>query len=328
MQGLSPLATCLAAALDGITPVEPEAVPVGAAAGRILADDVRLTTDRPPGAVSLRPGLAVAALDLVGASPHNPAPLDEPVRVAPGMPMPPGTDAVLPVDGVEGLGRLVEAVRTVAPGEGVRQAGHDGRAGDILLRAGRMVRPQHRLAASLAGIAHVAVRPVRVRSELAPSAEAGFVADWLVGCGATLDDEAPHLVVRPAADHRARLALEPGDAAWLAREAGGLVLHLPERFDGIVAALSVLALPALATLAGAQTAGCCRPLRRKVTSTVGLAELVLLRADGDGWQPAPAGFVTLEALASAEAFAIIPPESEGAPGGTPLEGTPLAAPFG
>jgi len=89
MQGGSPVAGCLAGALDGITPVEPEVVALAAAAARILADDVRLTTDRPPAAVVPRPGRAVAALAIAGASPHDPAALGQPVRVTAGMPMSP-----------------------------------------------------------------------------------------------------------------------------------------------------------------------------------------------------------------------------------------------
>ena len=327
MSGLTPLDSCLANALDGLGPAAPRMVPLAEAVGRVLALDLRLTADWPPSAVALRPGLAVAALDLVGATSHNPVPLGDPVRVTPGMAMPPGTDAVLPEEGVERSGPFVEAIRTVAPGEGVRHAGDDGRAGHVLLEAGRILRPQHRLAAGVAEVEHVAVREVRVHCELPPSAAADFVVGWLAACGAALTPTTPHLVIRQASEHRPRLALAPGEGAWLGREAGGLELHLPGRFDGIVAALLALVLPALEALTGARVNAVSRPVRSRITSAVGLAEIALLRPVGESWQPSPAGLITLEGLASAEAFAIIPPASEGLPAGALLAGTTIHAPF-
>lgn len=78
-----PLETCLARALDGLTPVRAEWAETGAALGLILAEDLCLPQDMPTASEALRAGFAVAALDLVGASAGSPIPLRNPVRVVP-----------------------------------------------------------------------------------------------------------------------------------------------------------------------------------------------------------------------------------------------------
>jgi hypothetical protein len=146
--------------------------------------------------------------------------------------------------------------------------------------------------------------------------------------GAAVTDHAPHLILRRAADVQPRLALAPAQTAWLEREGGALVLSVPRRFDGMVAAVLALAVPAMAALTGAAPCHEERPLLRKIASGLGMAELVLLTRQGADWHPAAAGAVTLAALATADAFAILPPDSEGLPAGAPLVGTALLSPFG
>ncbi len=91
-------------------------------------------------AEALRAGFAVTALDLTGASADLPIGLAAPVHVLPGDPMPPGTDAVLPPEGVEATGTGFEAVRPIHPGGGVRRAGHgDGRAGAHIAAVGAVL---------------------------------------------------------------------------------------------------------------------------------------------------------------------------------------------
>ncbi len=54
-------------------------------------------------------------------------------------------------------------------------------------------------------------------------------------------------------------------------------------------------------------------LTHKVTSTVGLAELVPVRCDGRFATPIASGYVPLSALAQADGWILIKPESEGYP---------------
>jgi molybdopterin biosynthesis enzyme len=52
---------------------------------------------------------------------------------------------------------------------------------------------------------------------------------------------------------------------------------------------------------------------------VGLTELVLLRETKGGLEPVSAGSITLSALARAEGFLVLPPDSEGLPDGAEVE---------
>lgn len=329
MNSLVSLASCLDRALAGLPPVPAASVPTARAAGLLPAQDLCLPHDMPPASQALRAGFAVAALDLVGAGAGTPLPLATPAPVVPGQALPPGTDAVLTEDGIEmPTPGWPEAIRPVGPGEGVRRAGHDGRAGDVIAAAGTRLAPRHIVIAAQAGIAQIACRRPRVAIALQDGAQAGFARGWFTGLGACVVDDLADLTLRTATDHTPRLALDPAQSAWLARGDAGLVLTLPVRLDGMVAGCLALALPALARLTGAAPLVRTLPLARKVASTVGLSDLVLLTEQAGHWQPQPPGMLTLTGLASASAFAILPPDSEGLPGGAPLAATPFDMPFG
>lgn len=328
MIGLTSLETCLAQALDGLAPVPAEWHDAAVACGHVLAEDVRLTHDLPRAAEALRAGFAVAALDLVGAASGSPVMLAEPVRVLPGSRLPPGCDAVLPENATDAAAGLVEAIRAVGPGEGTRRPGHDGRAGDRIASAGTRLATRHGLIAAEAGIDGFDVRCPHVMVSLEDPAQTAFARGWLAGLGARITGGPAQLTLRPTLDHAPRLALAPAETAWLEREGDRLVLTVPTRFDGMVAACAALALPALAALSGGRVHRETRPLSRKIASTVGLSELVLLTGTDGAWMPQPAGMVTLSGLAVAQAFAILPPDSEGLPAGAPLAAIPLDMPFG
>jgi len=324
--------TCLAPALSDLPPVLPEPVPVSGATGHVLAADLVLPRDLPATAQALQAGYAVTALDLMGASAALPQPLGATVRVLPGDSLPAGADSVLPEDGVDGAdgsdgAALAEAIRPVRPGEGARRPGHDGRAGECIARGGDRLGARAAFVAAAAGIETVALRRPRVRIVLEDPAQAAFAAHWVQGLGAQVVTDRVHLLLRRTRDHRPKLALAPGDTAWMQRDGAALAIDLPARFDGMVAALLALALPALAALAGTVARTDTRPLARKLASGLGLSDLVLLCADAGGWTPMAPGTVTLTGLAQAQAFALLPPDSEGLPAGAPLAGVPLDRPF-
>jgi molybdopterin biosynthesis enzyme len=328
MTTLVPLDLCLAGALDGVAPVVPSWVATADAVGRVLAQDLRFPCDMPQRTQALRAGYAVAALDLVGASVGTPVPLMDPVRVLPGDMLFAGMDAVLPEDGLETGPGWAEAIRPLNPGEGVRRAGHDGQAGELLAPASTRLTPRHNLIAAQAGITQIALRQPRVALELADPAQRAFARDWCAALGAVVVDGPADLTFRTTTDHTPRLALVPAETAWLARADAELVLTVPVRFDAMLAAFLALALPALARLSGASVVTKALPLARKLTSTVGLSELVLLTEQAGQWHPQPAGVLTLSGLARATAFAILPPDSEGMPALAPLSATPIDLPFG
>jgi molybdopterin molybdotransferase len=64
-------------------------------------------------------------------------------------------------------------------------------------------------------------------------------------------------------------------------------------------------------------------LSRKATSTVGIAEIIPLRRDGDKVEPLASGFLPLQSLARADGWMLVPAESEGYPAGTVIDMRPL-----
>jgi molybdopterin biosynthesis enzyme len=61
------------------------------------------------------------------------------------------------------------------------------------------------------------------------------------------------------------------------------------------------------------------PLQRKIASTVGIAEIVLLEQIDETWMPMTVGDMSLEATARADAWLAVPAASEGFAAGTPVD---------
>jgi molybdopterin molybdotransferase len=60
------------------------------------------------------------------------------------------------------------------------------------------------------------------------------------------------------------------------------------------------------------------PLARKIASSVGIAEIVLLKNTGDAWLPLGIGELSLQMIAAADAWLAAPAGSEGYAAGTPV----------
>ncbi len=134
----------------------PETRPLRGALGRVLACDVRAPFDVPPADNSAVDGYAVRAADLrpggsarfrvVGDLPAGGVfagaiGRGEALRIMTGAPMPPGADTVVPKElATEAPGEV--ELRAVDAGANVRARGEDVRAGDVVLRAGSVLRPQ------------------------------------------------------------------------------------------------------------------------------------------------------------------------------------------
>lgn len=153
-----------------------EQVPVLGALGRVLFADVISGVDVPGFSRSTMDGYAVLARDTFGASEAMPAMLDitgevsmgraagvslkqgQAVNISTGGMLPAGADAVVMVEFTELLdARTILVLRPVAPGENVVQQGEDVGAGQILARAGTVIRPQEM--GAMAGIG-ITVCPV------------------------------------------------------------------------------------------------------------------------------------------------------------------------
>ncbi|MBA3447723.1 MAG: molybdopterin-binding protein [Pseudaminobacter sp.] len=120
------------------------------------------------------------------------------------------------------------------------------------------------------------------------------------------------------------IALQPGRTAATGRLGDTPVVALPGAPTQAFAAFLALVQPVLDRLSG-RTArrSTVLPLTRKISSTVGLAEIVLLKQEQNGWTPLAVGDFSLDAMRSADAWLAIAGGSEGYAAGTPVGAIPL-----
>ncbi len=154
--------------LATIYPLSKEQVPLLGCLGRVLAQDVVAIIDLPPFSNSAMDGYAVRAADVIHASSERPVTLTvvgddtveketlrllgsgEAMPIMTGGPLPPGSDAVLPVeftsDASAMVGRTlpdrIEVLEPVVRGDYLREVGQDVRRGTLVLQDGHRLRPQ------------------------------------------------------------------------------------------------------------------------------------------------------------------------------------------
>lgn len=318
------LADALRPVLGMLAPVSPVILPVLEARGLISAETVVAPVALPREPMALRGGYAVSALACLGASPHSPVWLSSvPEAVKPGETLPPRCDAVLPKDGLSLSGAIAEVTRAVVPGENARLAGHDLRAGEVLVRAGDWILASQALLLEAAGITRLAVRTPRVAIEAGSPALCQWLSTMLAGAGCRIVNRNPDLAVHWNAGSEPRLALVPGEVAFITLDHAIPVVALPSRFDGLIAAYFALVLPLVERLRGMAEPVRSGTLRRKLTSTIGIDEMTLLRTLPEGLDPLATGAITLQALAQADCIALVPPDCEGYPAGTEIMTWPL-----
>ena len=140
--------------LANVAPLGPERVELLAALGRVLAEDVTAPWDLPSFDNSAMDGFAVRAVDcreggslrVTGETPAGAtmASAVEPgcaVRIMTGAPVPPGCDAVVPVEETEARDDSILLRRSVHPPQHIRFRGEDVRSGDTVITAGTVVYP-------------------------------------------------------------------------------------------------------------------------------------------------------------------------------------------
>ncbi len=133
-----------------------ECVPVTEAVGKVLAGEVKAEIDHPPFHRASADGYAVQSQDTVGANEEKPIKLEHVGSIKPGewpqislqggqcakietgAPLPPGADAVVPIEFVQEDGEIY-IFRPVAPWENVSKKGSRVRQGDILLKEGQVL---------------------------------------------------------------------------------------------------------------------------------------------------------------------------------------------
>jgi molybdopterin molybdotransferase len=151
---------------------EPVAVLVKDALGLVLADDAVAAEAIPPFANTAMDGFAVRAVDTTAvgstfeivstlaagavASEH-PLGAGQVIRIMTGAMMPPGADAVIPVEASTVVGTTVTFERAAKTGDCVRPAGEDLEAGQLAFRRGTVLDAGHLGVLASIGLAEVRV---------------------------------------------------------------------------------------------------------------------------------------------------------------------------
>jgi molybdopterin molybdotransferase len=149
----------LAQVLESVGRLGIERIPLRAAAGRILAEEIRSNRDIPGFDNSAMDGFAVRAADVSGASERTSRRLKvietvaagsmptvavsegEAVRIMTGAPVPQGADSIVPVERTRSSGKVVEILAEPAQGEFVRPSGEDLRVGELVMAPGKRLTP-------------------------------------------------------------------------------------------------------------------------------------------------------------------------------------------
>ena len=354
---LTPLDAALAALLRDVEPVAPVELSLAEAAGCIAAGAPPMAAC-PPRDIAAADGWALRATDLVGTSAYSPLSLTEPPAwVEAGDAMPVGCDCVLDADAVDASGPLVQVLAEGVPGQGVRRAGSGIGEGTFAAAEGHPVSPAALLLARVAGVEKLSVRRPRLRIVNVPGATAAMhliaetaraarldvqmreaAARDVASIAEALGDSACDLVVTiggsgvgrrdyavaALAQHGAvlahGLALLPGRTAAVGRVGRIPVVALPGSPDHALAAWFVLVLPLVDRLSARHPRRqMTLPLARKIASSVGIAEIALLVREHQAWLPLAVGEWSLQAIARADAWLLIPASHEGFAAGAPVD---------
>lgn len=172
-----------------------ETLDLRAAAGRVLAADVTAEVAVPPFDRAAMDGYALRGADTFGAGPYNSLELvvvgtalpskpfagtvqpGQAVRIMTGAPIPDGADAVLMAEAAEEAAGKLRMMDAVPPGRHVGRRGEDIEPGSVVLRAGRVLRPQ-----DVGVLASIGASPVPVVRR--PSVAILVTGDELLPCGA------------------------------------------------------------------------------------------------------------------------------------------------
>jgi molybdopterin biosynthesis enzyme len=354
---LTPLDVARDRLLEGLEPVAPVDLPLAEALRSIAAEMPALAAS-PARDVAAADGFALSSRDLVGASSYSPLQLTSaPHWVEAGDAMPEACDCVLDADALDQSGPIAQVMAEAVPGQGVRRAGSDIAAGSNVAAAGRRILPRDLLLARAAGLKTLRVRRPRLRivnipggtltAELiaesarnagadvvmatAAGRDAASIADMLDAAGCDLlvtiggsgvgRSDATVLALAKRGKVIAHgIALQPGRTSAVGRIGATPFVALPGAPDQAFATWWALGLPVLDRLSGRRprkTLGL--PLARKIASQVGIAEIVLLERAKGAWITLAVGELSLQAIARAKAWLLVPGGAEGFAAGTPVD---------
>ncbi len=145
--------------LGSISPLGLEKADILSALGRVIGEDIHAPRDIPPRDNSAMDGYALKSKDTTGAGAESPVVLNviedipagytpqktvgagEAARIMTGAPVPEGADAVIMVEETKSDDAGVRIYAEAAEGQNIRYAGEDVREGDLVIRAGTLLRP-------------------------------------------------------------------------------------------------------------------------------------------------------------------------------------------
>ena len=172
---MTPFDDALRTVLDSTRPLDPARIPLHEALGMALAEDVASDVDMPPFNKSAMDGFAIVAADLeetprtlpvvqdipAGAVPAGPIQAGQCARIMTGAPVPDGADTVVRVEDTQPGPSPDEAVflKATDKGKNICWKAEDVAVGDVVLRAGHLVRAPE--TATLAACGRTAVRVYR-----------------------------------------------------------------------------------------------------------------------------------------------------------------------
>ncbi|MHB1138629.1 MAG: molybdopterin molybdotransferase MoeA, partial [Microthrixaceae bacterium] len=165
------LGTATALVLETVRPLPIVQVPLAAARGAVLAEDLVATFDTPPFDASAMDGYAVRAADVAevpvrlqviatSSSGHpSEVALREgcAIRILTGAVVPAGADCVVPVESTDGRVDVVTVERPATAGQHIRRRGEVGRSGEVLIAAGTELTAGHVGVVASTGRSQVAV---------------------------------------------------------------------------------------------------------------------------------------------------------------------------
>ena len=145
-----------------VAPLDAEPAPLSGAGGWVLAADVVAGVEYPSFDTTAMDGYAVGGAGpewrdrpgtiAAGAPPMAPLSPGEAVRVMTGAPIPPGTDAVVPVEEADVSAGMLRALSVPEPGAHIRRRAEVFRPGDVLLEARERLSPGSILLLATAGV--------------------------------------------------------------------------------------------------------------------------------------------------------------------------------
>jgi molybdopterin biosynthesis enzyme len=360
---LASLAQIHAAVDRLVSPVGAQRIEARLAKARILAADVTAAAACPPAAVALRDGWAVRADLVADAGPYSPVPLvpdwveaGDPLPAGTDAVLPPDAltpsaaapEVIAPAAPGEGV---LPAAADAAPGRVLRGVGERVRHTDLavfratgighvevrgplvsLLFANAGITEQTDvLGPWLAQAVAEAGGAARLRDPVWQDLERALLEDGsdamivIGGTGAGRNDRAVRTLAAIGTVHIHGMGIIPGETAALGAVGSRPVLLLPGRLDAALAAWLLVGVRLLGRLTGARGPGgfATGVLGRKIVSSVGMAEVVLVRRTERGLEPVSGGYLPLQAIAVADGWVFVPPESEGFPAGASVELRPL-----